>query len=381
MRRLVLFLLILVCLLFVLLPTGTSAIVIRHDRDDALYRALGEKYPMVGTLNEQVGCTLIAPRWAITAAHTVEDNPPFISLEVEFGGKKIAVEKVILHPHRVRDTVDSSADMALLKLAEPVEGITPAALYDRQDEPEKIVTLVGHGQTGNGLTGDIKERGQVRGATNKVEGALENSLLLVFDEPPRGTDLEGAGAAGDSGSAALLERDGRVYLVGVSSFNSGDRKEGTSAKYGTFEGFARVSTRRKWILQTIATDPPSNLWGPLRRLRAGKWPSTPFGRRAEAFFAAFNTGREAAMASFYTTHRTPSPEGKTPEERAKGWQELLDRYGHYEVYGYSARGSQYAVLVRSTTEKIWRGVMFGLESAPPFRVETMQMWDATELHP
>jgi hypothetical protein len=368
--------------LALLATVPAAAIVIRHDRDDSLYRALGAKYPMVGQLQDRVGCTLIAPRWVATAAHTIEDNPPFLEMHVSFGGRRYPVEKVIVHPQRVRGTIDSSADLALLELAEPVTDVEPALLYDRGDEPGQIAILVGHGKTGTGLTGDTLERGQVRGATNKIEGALENSLLVVFDAPPRGTELEGDGGGGDSGSAALLERDGKVYLAGVSSFNSGDQAEGTAAHYATFSGFARISTRRQWIIETLAADPPSNLWPPLERLAAGAWPQSEFGRRAAAFFAAFNAGRESEMARFYADHRPPSPEGKTPEERAKGWQELFDQYGKYEVHGFTHQGeTRYAVLVRSSRANLWRGVMLELEPQAPYRVTGIQMWDAEAPRP
>src|SRR5690242_9873112 len=108
-----------------------NAIIIRHDRDDALYIALGSKFPVVGHLNEQVECTLIAPQWVISAAHTIEDNNPFGRLFVVFAGRRYEVDKAFLHPARVRSAIDSSADLALLKLSEPVQGITPAILYDR----------------------------------------------------------------------------------------------------------------------------------------------------------------------------------------------------------------------------------------------------------
>lgn len=353
------------------------SIVIRHDREDERYLGLGAKYPVSGYLQEQVGCTLIAPRWAITAAHTIESNPAFIDYYVMFGGKRYEIEKIIIHPARVRDTVDSSADIALLKLKEPVTDITPALLYDKMDESGKIVTLVGYGDTGTGLTGVTGNKGKLRGATNRIEGALENSLLLVFDAPPLGTDLEGISGAGDSGSPALYEENGKLYIMGVGSFNSGDPKEGTVGKYGTFEGYARISTRRAWILDTMKADPPTSIWGDLKKLKSNAFPQNIFGHRADAFFKAFNSGKESEVATFYAEHRTPSTTGKTPQERAKGWQELIDQYGTYEVYGYATEGNyRYSFLVYSTREKIWRGVMLEFEEKKPNRVAGMRMWDA-----
>lgn len=101
------------------------------------------------------------------------------------------------------------------------------------------------------MTGDTLDRGKKRGATNEIEGALENSLIITFDPPPNGTHLEGIGGASDSGSPAFYEENGKLYLIGVDSFGSGSPKQGTSSKYLTFSGYARISTRRNWILETM----------------------------------------------------------------------------------------------------------------------------------
>src|SRR5262245_44915243 len=150
-------------------------IIIRHDRDDAKYLALGAKFPAVGHLGGAVECTLIAPKWALGAAHTVEDyfspgSKPFVI----FGGKRYDIEKMILHPARLKGTADSAADLVLLKLAAPVAGIAPVLLYEKDDEPGKIITIVGRGKTGTGLTGPVGEKGTVpRGATNRIEAVFE----------------------------------------------------------------------------------------------------------------------------------------------------------------------------------------------------------------
>lgn len=368
--------LIAIAFVVILSAKDDFSIVIRHDRDDSQYLALGAKYPAVGYFQERVGCTLIAPRWAITAAHTIEGHPAFINYYVMFGDKRYEIEKIIIHPARVSNTVDSSADIALLKLKESVTNITPALLYDKQDEPGKNVILVGNGKSGTGLTGQTAERGKRRGATNQIEGALENSLLLVFDAPPFATDLEGIGGDGDSGSPALYEENGKLFIIGVNSFNSGDSKRGTVGKYMTFDGYARISTRRNWILQTIKADPPNSLWSELKKNKYNAFPKDIFGRRAEAFFKAFNIGNETAMAEFYAAHRPPSPEGKTPQERAKGWQEDMNKDGKYEVYGFSKQGNyKYAFLVFSLRQKIWRGVQLDFEEIKPYRVKGISIWD------
>lgn len=368
--------LISISLVISFLARHNFSIVIRHDREDAQYLALGAKYPQSGFFQERVGCTLIAPNWAITAAHTVENSPPFTNYFVMFGGKRYEVEKIITHPARIKDTVDSSADIALLKFKEPVKVIAPALLYDKQDEAGKPIVLVGYGKTGTGLTGETSEKGKQRGATNEIDGTLENSLILTFDAPPFGTDLEGIGGSGDSGSPAFYEENGKLYLIGINSFNSGNSKAATVGKYLTFDGYARVSTRRKWILETIKNDPPNSLWSELIKIQNNNLPKTVYGNRATAFFKAFNSGKETTMAEFYANHRPPSPEGKTPQERAKGWQEDMDNLGKYEVYGYSKQGNQLAFLVFAVKKKIWQGVLLEFEKTKPYRITGISIWDS-----
>jgi hypothetical protein len=359
--------------------TAAVAIILRHDVDEARSIALAAKYPSAGTLQEQVGCTLIDPRWAVTAAHTMESNPPFINYYVKFGGERYEVEKIILHPARVRDAVDSANDIALLKLKKPVAGIIPALLYEKDDEVGKLITLVGIGKTGTGLTGPVGEKVKVaRAATNRVEATFENSLVLTFDAPPGGTALEGIGGPGDSGGPMFYEAGGKLYLMGVSSFNSGDPADKSDGSYHTLDGMCRISTKRRWIQDTIAADPPDTLWSPLKKLKDdGGWPDAAK-RRARAFFRAWNSGQEAMIARFYAEHRPPSTQGLTPEARAKGWQELQDTYGQYRPYGYSQQGAyRLGVLVYAERAKMWRGVIFELEESKPHRVKSMTMWDAS----
>lgn len=53
-------------------------------------------------------------------------------------------------------------------------------------------------------------------------------------------------------------------------------------------------------------------------------------------------------------------------ERAKGWQELMDQYGKYTVYGFTKQGNfNYSFLVFSEREKVRRGVQLEFEPAAP----------------
>jgi hypothetical protein len=76
-----------------------STIIIRHDRPDAAYLELGERYGhAVAHVEERAEGTLVAPRWVLTAAHVIEASGPFDAPYVILGGERYAVERIVLHP-------------------------------------------------------------------------------------------------------------------------------------------------------------------------------------------------------------------------------------------------------------------------------------------
>ena len=223
-------------------------IVIRHDRPDARYLELGARYPAVGTVGRAGDGTLIAPRWVLTAAHVaVGARRP---LAVRLGEREYAVQRVVVHPDW---TELGPHDLALLQLAEPVTGIEPLALYEGADETGQVAVIIGHGGTGVGLDRQRREDGRARGATNRVDRADTQWLVFTFDQPPAGTELEGAPGPGDSGSPAFLMQGGTPRVAGVSSAGF-DGKLGPGT-YGAVDHFVRVSRYRVWIARAMSATP------------------------------------------------------------------------------------------------------------------------------
>jgi hypothetical protein len=226
---------------------AASAILIRHDREDAKYRALGDRYAAVGRLGRAGAGTLVAASWVITAAHVavgMRRDTPF-----EIGGEAYPIVARVPHP---RWTEMGPHDIALVQLERPVTGITSMALYAGRDEEGKDVVFVGFGGTGTGLSGPRSEEdGAKRGATNRVDRATENWIEFTFDAPPGGTDLEGISGPGDSGGPAIIEVSGVPHVAGVSIWGQpGARGRGT---YGAREGYTRVSSYVTWIGETLRT--------------------------------------------------------------------------------------------------------------------------------
>lgn len=350
-----------------------TAIVIRHDVSDEAYLVPESDFPTLARVMATSEGVLIAPQWVITAAHVVEGVDPFSRWRVTLGGREYAVSKIILHPRREPGTVNSDFDLALLKLEAPVTAITPTPLYRWNDEALQIATIVGRGGTRTGLagSGDFHRDDRMRRATNRIQAAFSHSLVTVFDAPPSGTELEGAGGPRDSGGPAFLTRDGIQYLAGVGSFASPPNDE--PGIYGTLDGFGRMSTHREWIEGVIAGDPPSTLpkWSEEHRLggREG-WPDTPAGRLARALFQAYgdDAGRLTAFMRAHGSASSPS----TPEARAAGWVERFNNWGPLVPYGYRTLGDRdIAFIAYATRSEEWVGMWITADPADPARITSL----------
>ena len=111
-------------------------------------------------------------------------------------------------------------------------------------KPRAVVTVVGRGVTATGVDGEAGGHtdGKLRRATNVVSAVNDQFLEVVFERPGEDgvTDLEGVGAAGDSGSPAFLDVDGTPDLAGLNSWGDGDRGTGIG-QYGALDYQTRVS--------------------------------------------------------------------------------------------------------------------------------------------
>jgi hypothetical protein len=254
-----------------------QAIITRHDVDDAIFLQDEGAYPAVFDVFANRGgvATLISPRWAITAAHVGQDISPGHSVIV--AGKPYRVRRVVLHP----DWESGRREMSLFELDRPVQGVDPIALYENDDELGQIVTFVGRGDSGNGLTGPTAKDHQLRAATNLIERVEGDTLVFRFDAPEdeNVTPLEGVSGPGDSGGPAFLVTDDGLRIAGLSVASSG-RPPGT---YGNWEFYSRVSPDVKWIRETMLTTGDADVLEAGSALPAAEsssgvsfWSSTPF---------------------------------------------------------------------------------------------------------
>lgn len=219
-----------------------AAVVGRPDRDDASRLARGTRYPAVGRVLPDGGCTLVAPRWALTAAHVAAALRP--GAKVDFDGRVAIVSRIVLHPEGASPPGrPPEVDLALLQFEAPLEGVEPIPLYRGKDELGKTLVLVGHGDFGVAGAPFVRTDGRRRAVENTVDDAGPKRLFLRFDAAPAGVPDEGVGAPGDSGGPAILEVEGKPFLAGVSSASM----DGKPGQYGVVDVYTRVGSYLDWM--------------------------------------------------------------------------------------------------------------------------------------
>lgn len=242
-----------------------SAIIRRHDVPDYKYEEYGRRYRdgvVSLALPDRNGAprlhngmgVLVGPQWVLTAAHAAEHIRPGTPLNpydrysVYVRGVPRLIDKVVLNPGWKKK--GAGEDIALVRLKEAVCEVVPVGLYEADDELGKLLTVAGYGIPGDGLTGPGKPDAVFRAAQVKVDEVSPQVVGWTFRAPKDGAlKLEGISGPGDSGGPALIERKGRLFVVGVSSTQRRDgRPEGT---YGVKEYYARVSHFKGWIEEVM----------------------------------------------------------------------------------------------------------------------------------
>ncbi|WP_290619724.1 MULTISPECIES: trypsin-like serine protease [unclassified Arsukibacterium] len=282
-----------------LLSVDAMAGVIRDDVSDIAYRQLSynQQFDSVGAIlfDTPAGgyiCsgTVIATNWVLTAGHCVDD-----ALSMTFLLPQFNADRTTLLGHVAHTATDWTAhenwtganlwsgwDIGLMYFDNPFD-VTPAKLYNGNNESGAVTTHVGYGATGNGLTGVTAGPGTRRAGQNLVdglysdEGSGQQILLSDFDHPDQSAinpdtgithngfvnyaysvfgfgitsqsgalDMEYGIAGGDSGGAAFIEQSGEWLLAGVHSFGSGLYRPSTT-QYGEIFGSVRVSDHVDWI--------------------------------------------------------------------------------------------------------------------------------------
>lgn len=263
--------------LLLAISSTASAVVIRHDVDDSKYRIPASEFPALVDMPGEGHGVLIAPQWAITAAHTLPAHAELKRVTINDVSRD--VERVVVHsgyktvPQELIDqatasgeamlivvVLASSDDIALIKLTQPVTDVAPAALYERSDEPGQIVKIIGKGATGTGDKGHDPRgpnRTELRRAFNKVTSAYDRWLCYVFDEPASALPLEGVLGNGDSGGPLLIQANDQWSLAGLGSWKvvQGNVLTARPGRYGHVACNVRLSHYIGWIEGVMSEQP------------------------------------------------------------------------------------------------------------------------------
>ena len=186
---------------------------------------------------------LIAPRWAVTAAHVAEGCDG-VTLRYS-GDRSQSIGKVVLHPEWGNKI--GYADIALLQ-ADDDFGLDFYPPLSEGGEVGRVASVAGYGVTGPLSYGHRLADGQLRAGTQVVDRIERN--CLICDLTRRGSVLEYGIAPGDSGGPLFV--DGK--LAGINSYTASPRSY-TRSQYGEESGHTRVAMYREWIRGVIDANP------------------------------------------------------------------------------------------------------------------------------
>ena len=186
---------------------------------------LTSQYPTIGVLLDSSNpnsasmiCsgTLVGCHTFVTAGHCVEGdlNPTHYSVFLQHAGF-FTLSSIVLHPAYNFPV----GDVAVLKLAAAVTGITPTQLNGTAaPAPNTVGTIVGFGRSG-GATNDygLKRVGAVTTETCSDGISNSSSVCWKFTNPLGPPSTNSSTCNGDSGGPLLIDSGGGETLAGVTS--------------------------------------------------------------------------------------------------------------------------------------------------------------------
>jgi hypothetical protein len=246
-----------------LVAAVASAGTVEDTIPDSRYRQYGETFAaytcrLVGLNTEgktQVGtCTLIAPHWALTAAHVVQDM-------TECGIWTTAGHHRIDRVFAYRDYTGKFAehDIALVHVVRPFGLAWYPPLSDGSERIGEVCTAAGYGVTGRLSTGFARGDNEIRAGTMRLTEAVASVWVCKIERG--GSPLPFCIAPGDSGGGLWAKAaDGRTVLVGVNSYTAKIGTPPVRSQAGEESGHTRVAMYLDWIREVAGKlDEPCTL--------------------------------------------------------------------------------------------------------------------------
>jgi secreted trypsin-like serine protease len=207
---------------------------------------------VLGSYGTACTATAIARDLLLTAAHCVQPGADYKLVASDPGQEPVLkdISRIERDPQFELKKLFAhvaTADVALLKLAEPLPAkIPPVPLADGAQPvvPGDAFVVAGYGVT---VRGDGRTGGIVRAATLVATGQPGGLQIRLYDPRTKG-DSAGLGAcAGDSGAPAFRDSNGTLTIVGVVSWSTGPKLSGGC---GGLTGVTPLLHYRAWIVDT-----------------------------------------------------------------------------------------------------------------------------------
>ncbi len=231
--------------------------------------------PAVGVVCDSCTGTLIDRHWVLTAAHCLKNvGSPFFrigGMTNENGVSPMLTGQAYIHPQfSASGHTDYRFDIALIRLSNPVDHITPLAfaspntLLGGSPRLGEKALLVGFGNTGTGTYGEYPASSQSKDKRWGQTSIDAVSPYYSVEKYVRGESVQGRG---DSGGPVIVARtvydwvpDPEYVVTAVNSHfpagQVGKRGDGTyDTKYGAVFNAVRVDAHANWIETLIYGKP------------------------------------------------------------------------------------------------------------------------------
>ena len=160
-----------------------------------------------GSVGERCGAVLIAPAWALTAAHCLRYEAPspygtgeYRADDLTVGFGSLRADGAGGHTAQVAEIFRGAQDVALLRLAADVP-VTPVRLADRPPAGGAPAVALGWG------------RGTGSASLEAADMQVEDVGSMLVTAPDRGAGHPGFADSGDSGGPLLLPLPGGGHVL------------------------------------------------------------------------------------------------------------------------------------------------------------------------